>query len=460
MAGVKSFTVFTKFAVKNGFSGPVLAMAKGADKMAARADKAAKTMKAFGQGAAKVGKFVGGVALGAAAAGAAVFKLAEGSARAADDILNTANALGLSTKALQEYRYVGIQAGLTTEEMDSALTKLTKNLGNGSGEVENALYQIGVSAEQLKAAGPDKSLELIAEGFRNVKDPQTKAAVAMTLFGKASVRMVNALDKGAAGIAGFRAEAEEVGYVMDDTALEKAGALDDALDKLGATATGAGNRFAAKLIPGVMKLTQGLQKGLQPGGALSKIIDKLASFGGSIGGGLGPAFDKVLEFVPKLIGYAEGLWNALKPVVEPVLSMIEPVLKIVDNLMPAVIKAVEFAAKILEPFLAAIKAILDGLAYITGEHVAVAQRGAGTTTSPSRPGSGAPRTSPGAGVPMSPASSVMSTTTTNKSEVAITVGNLPPGSTVKQDKPAPGITVNTGQTVDWAPKKTRFGGTR
>lgn len=453
MAGVKSFTVFTKFAVKNNFSGPVLAMAKGADKMAARVEAAKKTAASFGKGVMAVGKFAAGASLAAVAAGAAVFKLAQNSAAAADDINNTAAALGISTKALQEYRYVGIQAGLTTEEMDTALTKLTKNLGNGSGEVENALYQIGVSAEDLKAAGPDKSLEMIAEGFKNVKDPTVKAAVAMTLFGKSSVRMVNALDKGAAGISGLRGEAEEIGYVMNGDALESAGALDDALDKLGATATGAGNRLAAKMIPGVMKLVGGLQKGLAPGGAFSKILDKLGNFGGSIGGGLGPAFDKVMEFIPKLIGYAEDLWKALQPVVEPVLAMLEPVLKIVDNLMPAVIKAVEFAAKILEPFLVAIKAILDGLAYITGN----AGGGAFQAKTAGVDASGSARTAPrfSSGVPMSPASSVISSSTTSTSKVAITVGNLPPGSSVKQDKPAPGVTLATGQTVDWTPKRKR-----
>jgi len=127
------------------------------------------------------------------------------------------------------------------------------------------------------------------------------------------------------------------------------------------------------------------------------------------------------------------------------------VLKIVDNLMPAVIKAVEFAATILKPFLDAIKAILDGLAYITGSGPSQALATAGAA----RPAQVAAGLAAGGGaglarggmVPMSPQLSTMSTSTTSTSKVDIQVGNLPPGSTVKQDKPAPGVTLNTGRTV-------------
>jgi hypothetical protein len=128
------------------------------------------------------------------------------------------------------------------------------------------------------------------------------------------------------------------------------------------------------------------------------------------------------------------------------------VLKIVDNLMPAVIKAVEFAAMILKPFLDAIKLILDGLAAITSPGNAFAMPGAsGKTVSQTRADTAARfRTGldkNGQPVPMSPAASVLTSSTTTQSNVAITVGNLPPGSSVKQDKPAPGVTLATGQTV-------------
>jgi len=448
VAGTKSFTVFTKFAVKNGASGAILSIAKGADKMAQRVEVAKNTLGKMGKFAAGLGKglaVVGGVAAGA---GAAVFALAKNSATAADDILNTANAIGLTTDALQQYRYVGIQAGLTTEEMDGALNKLTVNLGKNFEEVDAALYQIGLSAEGLKAAGPDKALEYIAQGFKATQDPAKKAAVATAIFGKSSIRMVNALEKGSAGIADLRKEAGEIGYVMDGSALEAAGNLDDSLDKLGSTATGAGNRLAQKLIPGVSKLVAGLQKGLQPGGKLSGIIDGIADFGGSIGQGLGPTFDKIMEFVPKIIGFIKDIWSAIQPVLQPILGMIEPIFKIFENLMPLIKGVVSAISVILAPIADLIKWILEGIAMITNTVPATGNtpgfRGATDPT-------GSARTAPRFSTPMSantvPLSTSSSTSTTTTSKVELSVA---PGVNAKQDKPAPGVTLATGQTQSFA----------
>lgn len=447
MAGVKSFTVFTKFAVKNNFSGPVLAMAKGADKLAAKVEAAKKTVGGIGKGFATVGKYAAVAGGAAIAAGAAVFALAKQSEEAADDIQNTANALGISTKALQEYRYVGIQAGLTTEDMDSALTKLTKNLGKGGAEVDNALYQIGVTADQLKAAGPDKSLEIIAEGFKNVKDPSVKAAVAMQLFGKSSVRMVNALESGAAGIGDLRQQAEDIGYVMGGDTLKNAGDFNDTLDKLGATTTGLINRLTAKAIPGMNKFAQSLQKSLQPGGKLDKMLEGVANMFGNVGDATAPFFDAISTHLPKLMNFIGDIAKALEPVLKPLLAMLDPIFKIIENLMPLITNVVGAISAVLAPIADLIKWILDGIATITGQTGggAFEAKAAGVDTIGSR--RTAPRNSSGYGVPMSPASSVLSSSTTSQSNVAITVGNLPPGSTVKQDKPAPGVTLATGQTV-------------
>lgn len=447
MAGAKSFTVYTKFAVKNGFSGPILAMAKGADKMAARVDAAQKVAGKLGKGVMAVGKFAAVAGGAAVAAGAGIFALARSSSEAADDILNTSAALGLSTDALQEYRYAGLQAGLTTEDMDKALTKLTVNLGKDGGETANALYQIGISAEDLKNVKPDQVLEALAEGFKSVKDPQKKAAVATALFGKASVRMVNVLSKGAAGIQKYRKEGKALGATMSDEMLKSAGDLDNQFDKLGPTLTGLGNRLAAKVIPQVSKFVATLQDGIQPGGKFEKIIDSVGNFLGKGGDFVGPFLDKIIEFVPKLAGFASGILDALQPVIKPLMAIFEPVFKIFENLMPLITGLVGVVSTILGPILETIKFILQGMAAITGDTSGSGARGmGGMSTIPAMPGSGAPRFS----TPVSPQTSVVTSnsTTTNvgKSELAVTVAGA---QSAKLTGNAPGITLNTGQTRDF-----------
>lgn len=453
MAGTKSFTVFTKFAVKNNFTGPVLGMAKSADKLAMRAEMAkaslAKIGKVVGGVGGALGKGVLGVAGAATAAGAAVFALAKNSASAADDILNTANAIGISTKALQEYRYVGVQAGLTTEEMDGAMTKLTVNLGKNFEDVDAALYQIGLSAEGLRAAGPEKTLEYIAQGFKNTKDPAKKAAVATALFGKSSVRMVNALEGGAAGIAAIRKEAGDIGYVMGEEAVKAAGNLDDMLDKLGATATGVGNRLAAKVIPQVTAMVDKMQKGIAPGGqfeGLIKVGERVLGFFGNLAAGF---FDKFGEFANKMAPFVERIIGAIEPLIKPILGLLDPIFKMAERLAPMIEGAVKIVAAVLGPVIEGLTWILNGLASIgTGTPGTGLHGGVSTNPSTGMVGGGAPRWTP---APMSPQtaplSSSSSTTTTSKVELSVA-----PGVNAKQDKPAPGVTLNPGKPGGGAPR--------
>jgi len=458
VAGAKSFTIYTKFAVKNGFTGPVLQMAKTADKLHAKMSAVSEGAKKFGGGVMKVGSVVAGVGAAALAAGAAVWKLADASQQSADDIQNTAGALGISTKALQEYRYVGIQAGLTTEDMDGALTKLTKNLGNGSKDVDNALYQIGLTSEQLRQAGPEKSLEMVADGFKNVKDPSVKAAVAMALFGKSSVRMVNALEGGADGIKATREEAEKIGYVMGGDTLQNAGDLNNVMDKLGATAVGLRNRLAAKAIPGIQKFMEMVQDGIQPGGKFDKILESLSGTVGKLFQTASPILDAIMTHLPKVLGLIAPLLDAIQPVLKPIMEMIDPILKIVENLMPAITSLVSIVSVLLAPILETIKFILTSLATITG--AATGPQTQHQAQQYAKGGSG-PQQGPlpvaGGRAPVSSQTSmVSSSTTTNKSELAITLGGQTSGSSAKLSGSSPGVTLNTGRTVNTGPGKAHY----
>jgi len=348
-----------------------------------------------------------------------MFKLAESSGKAADDILNTSAALGISTKSLQEYRYAGIMAGLTTEEMDVALTKLTVNLGKDSAATEEALAKIGLTAEQLKAAGPEKVLEKLSEGFQNIKDPTKKAAVVTALFGKSSVRMVNALSGGPKAIKKMREEADKIGYSMGGEALDNAGKFDDALDKLGATAQGLGNRLSSNTIPNMNSLVDSISNGIAPGGQFENIIN---------------SFMKII--------------NSIAGIIEPLIIGL---------------------SAIITPVIEAISGLLDGSMFKKDAEMAVALDKAGTqrmqsfmekkisentgAVDPQRPGEiknvqkwNTER------VPVSSQTNIVNTNTTKtsnnnqKSTVEINVAGLPQGSSVKQTGKSPGITLNTGKT--------------
>jgi hypothetical protein len=243
-----------------------------------------------------------------------------------------------------------------------------------------------------------------------------------------------------------------MGYVMDGDALKAAGELNDQLDTLKATGTGLSNRLGGKLVPFVMKLAQGLTAALAPGGKLDKILGGLGDFIGDIAVGMGPLFNTLGDFLPKIIDFAKGLWGAIQPIVKPILGLIEPIFKIFENLMPIITGFVQTISAVLGPIVELIKWVLEGIATIgtaqpgQGAHGSLASDTFGASAA-AWGGARGPR------VPMSPATS--STSSTSSSTVDINVNAAPGASAaVKQTGKAPGVTLNTGSVRGG----TRFGG--
>lgn len=379
------FTISTVFSAVDHMTST---MEKIGAKVGALGEKINKSTQGFrdgfGKSAVAVGKF-GAVAGGvAAAAGAAVWGLATKAQRAADSINDTANALGISTKALQEYRYVAALSGMETADMDSALSKLTINLGKGGKEMEATLAMLGLTAEQLRAAGPDQVLELVADGMKNVQDSTTKAAITTQLFGKSSVRMVNALSQGSEGLKQMREEAQATGYVMDEAAIGAGARLGDSLDRLKATFEGLMNRAGSKFVPFIEKVANGLQQAMAPGGALSNIMDGLMQalesmlpvfdallpIIGDTVKALGPLISKALKaatpLLTKLVAALEKILPPLLDIVSvvvelltPAFELLAPILDIVLPILEGMVKVIAFLARVIA---AVLKPVMQDLA--------------------------------------------------------------------------------------------------
>jgi len=470
---------------------PIAGIEKAVDglgkKTAAVTSSIGRVASGAGKVFATVGKIAVGVGASAMAAGTAVFGLATKASKAADDIAETAASLGMSTKALQEYRYVAQLTGLTTEEMDSALSKLTVNLGKGGSEVESALASIGLSVGQLKAAGPDQALEAVANALQGVQDPAQRAAVVTTLFGRSSIKMINALSGGEAALRSLRQEAGQVGYVMDEAAIAAGTTMGDALDRLQATAAGLFNRIGSTFFPIVTQAVDGIGKFiLQNEDLFGRAVASL----GKVFEAIGPFAEKLLQaFAPLLeqIGpILSGAIDKLVPVFARLLEAAGPVLEkiiaSIDRMLPSILKVAEAVGKVLIPVFELLSPVLDlilpviellarGIAevvgwiadglgpiveWITGVVEKVSGFFGGKNKAPALAMAGAPALAapalPAAGrasaVPLSSRSTTIesnSTTTTQRGIVDVNFNGAPAGTTVKTSgAAAPAVTLSTG----------------
>jgi hypothetical protein len=129
----------------------------------------------------------------------ALARLGEQAIRAAGDLQDTADQLGVTAERLQELRLIGKQAGVEFEQMDKALSILNRTVGQaalGQGNFEETLASVGI---QLRTAeGQVKSVSTIwnelSAVVRSGSISQAQAiALASSAFGREGGKIVNVL---------------------------------------------------------------------------------------------------------------------------------------------------------------------------------------------------------------------------------------------------------------------------
>jgi len=118
-----------------------------------------------------------GVSLSVEAVIGFVKGLADGAAALGD--LSTAS--GISTDDLQKLGYVGAGVGATTEQMAKGVSEFSQALM--SGKLDQQIAGIGLSVENLKAAGPAEAFLQWGEAVATVQDPMLRTTLESQALG-------------------------------------------------------------------------------------------------------------------------------------------------------------------------------------------------------------------------------------------------------------------------------------
>ena len=199
---------------------------------------------------------ISGAVVGAATS---LFALAKTTANYGEDALLASQALGLSVTALQEIKGAFHLAGLDAGMFDVSIKQLANSAYDtsmGLTAYKKTYDGLGVSVVksngQLKST--DELLMQIAEKFSLMPDSLQKTAYANDLFGRSGMRMIPFLNRGAAGIAAFSAEAEASGVVLSEEAVMASQAFNLSLRRLWMTITGVKNQIGMGLMPVITDL--------------------------------------------------------------------------------------------------------------------------------------------------------------------------------------------------------------
>lgn len=174
------------------------------------------------------------------ASGISIGMLAQGIKGALDyaaGLGELAQQLGVTTRDLQVFRYAAGQTGISQEQMEKGLQKLTITLGQvaaGAKAPTAALKAIGISAKDLAGMDAGQAFRKIADGLAQVTDRSQRAAVEVALFGRSGAALDNLLSGGSASINELANAADELGIVLSADQIQRA---DDTADKLEAVKT-------------------------------------------------------------------------------------------------------------------------------------------------------------------------------------------------------------------------------
>ena len=201
-------------------------------------NRAQSRMSGVGAAMQSAGRMIAGaLAGGAVLQGLATLRdMTQAAVDSAGAIGEQAQALGVTTDALQEYRYAATQVGLSTEQMDTALAQLTRRTGeaaSGHGATAQAFERLGISLRD--ASGNVKTaaqlIPEIAEAMRNIPSDAERAAVAVALFGRSGQQLAPLLSGGAAGVNELTQAAHRLGVVLNSDAIANA---DEVADQIAA----------------------------------------------------------------------------------------------------------------------------------------------------------------------------------------------------------------------------------
>jgi hypothetical protein len=160
------------------------------------------------------------------------------SLKAAAELGDMADRLGVNVERLQEYRFAATQAGASIEDMDKALTKFAVVLGDaqrGEEQAQSKLAKLGIHWRDTagKVRDVDSAWRDFANSIASEKDnAEALAKLADVLGERFGPKLLNSLQQGAAGFDEAGKKAREWGAIMDAEAIAKAKEFDDALDAL------------------------------------------------------------------------------------------------------------------------------------------------------------------------------------------------------------------------------------
>lgn len=210
-----------------------------------------------------------------------LFDASKSASEYADNVMAMSSVTGLSTETLQKMDYAAELVDVSTEQVSSSMTKMIKSMAgarDGNEDLQKTFARLGVrykeGNKELRNA-EDTFYDLI-DALGKIENETERDAKSMELFGRSAKELNPLIDVGSKKLRELGEEGKSLGYVMDDVALDKLGALDDSIQRLNKSSEGLQNSFGLALAPIMTAFFDTLAKVPIP------VLQSLITLGGTV----------------------------------------------------------------------------------------------------------------------------------------------------------------------------------
>lgn len=283
------------------------------------AQKAVESLNGIHAGAALAVTGLGLVVAAVIKTEKALISMTKESAAYVDNILTMSQTTGQSAEQLQEFSYATELLDVSMDTLQGSLTKLTNNMQNainGTGDAKSAFEQLGISltnADGSMRSANDVFYDTI-DALGEVQNATERDALSMDIFGRSAQDLNPLIIQGSDTLKDYAKEAHDVGYVLDNEALEALGAVDDGFQRLQKTQEAVKNQMAAEFAPYLTKALEDIRELIQKVGKALVESGAVDAFGSILESSVA-----LLEPLGSLISAVlPALTAALKPIAQTV----------------------------------------------------------------------------------------------------------------------------------------------
>lgn len=301
------------------------------------------------QGFAAAGTLVKNVAMGVKSIAVSVENLVGtvgGFASQGDRIAKTSRLVGLSVKDYQAFDQAARHAGMSTEEMDSALKKFNVNLGKAKSGDEKAFKVIDAILGGKDIAGfkdTTSLLKAVAEGYTKLGSAEQKAMVSQELFGKSGLKMSELLKNGGEDL---QKQLDSATSGFSEQGAKDAEAFDDALQDMRGTI----NSIKISVMEGLFPIFTDLFKVVQDFIKLNGT--KIKGYLLTIADAVGNVVKVLLPKIPAILEQIVGVIDVIGPWVPAILGGLIAMLPAISQI------AIGFFA--IKPIIIGIVSVISG----------------------------------------------------------------------------------------------------